>query len=99
MSNHPNRSQTNRDVASNPKPSEIVRAREAAGLTQTEAGELVHSGLKSWQNWEAEGQENRRMHPSTWDLFNIKVRAKKLLEGGQITPEMVRRLGIYLPKQ
>lgn len=100
MSNHPNRSQTNRNVGSNPKPAEILRAREAAGLTQTEAGALVHSALKSWQNWESDsGQDSRRMHPATWELFNIKVRAKKLLETGQVTREEVKRLGIYLPKQ
>jgi DNA-binding XRE family transcriptional regulator len=99
MSNHPNRSQTNRGFSANPKPAEIQRAREAAGLTQTQAGELVHSALKSWQNWESDGQDNRRMHPATWELFNVKVRAKKLLETGQVTESIVKLFGIYLPKQ
>jgi DNA-binding transcriptional regulator YiaG len=97
MANHPNRSKSNPSPAGNPRPAEILRAREAAGLTQTEAGELVHSALKSWQNWEADGPENRRMHPSTWELFNIKVRARKLLADGAIAADLVKRLGIYLP--
>ena len=41
MSNHPNRSKTARTEASNPAPAEIRRVREANGLTQTQAGELV----------------------------------------------------------
>jgi len=98
MSNHPNRSKTNRGVASNPKPSEVLRAREAAGLTQNQAGALVYSGWRSWHNWELEGgQESRRMHPSTWELFNIKLRARKLLEEGAISAELLKRLGVHLP--
>jgi DNA-binding transcriptional regulator YiaG len=97
MANHPNRSKGIPSPAGNPKPAEILRAREAAGLTQDQAGALVHSGWRSWQNWEAEGAENRRMHPSTWELFNIKVRARKLLADGAIAADLVKRLGIYLP--
>jgi putative transcriptional regulator len=56
-----------------PTPDEIRTARERAGLTQTEAGLLVHSPLRSWQHWEL---GERRMHPAFWELFRIKVKSK-----------------------
>ena len=67
MANHPNRG-GNR-AASNPKPDEILAAREALGLTQTEAAEVIHCTLRGWQEWEA---GNRRMHPAFWELFRLK---------------------------
>lgn len=69
MVNHPNRSKRTTSPAANPEPAEILAAREAAGLTQTEAGALVHSALRSWQQWEA---GERRMHPAIWELFLMK---------------------------
>jgi DNA-binding transcriptional regulator YiaG len=71
MANHPNRSGRRDNPASNPSPKEIVEAREAAGLTQTEAGELIYSSLRTWQHWE---MGDRRMHPAFWELFQIKLR-------------------------
>jgi DNA (cytosine-5)-methyltransferase 1 len=74
MVNHPNRS--SRAVgAVIPTPDEVLAARQAAGLTQTQAAELVHSKLRAWQCWEAkEGTaEHRRMHPGLWELFRIKT--------------------------
>jgi len=58
-------------------PSEIRKIREDAGISQADAAKLVHSSLRAWQNWEAEigSPENRRMHPSTRDLFMIKLLA------------------------
>jgi putative transcriptional regulator len=67
MSNHPNRGKT---AARNPKPDEIRKAREAAGLTQTEAGALIYVSLTGWQKWE---QGERAMHPAFWELFRTKV--------------------------
>lgn len=55
-----------------PMPAQIRAARKAAGLTQTEAGRLVHVGLRGWQEWEA---GNRQMHPGLWELFQIKSTA------------------------
>lgn len=52
-----------------PSPAEILAARKAAGLTQTEAARLVASSCRSWQQWEA---GDRRMHPGLWELFGIK---------------------------
>ena len=70
MSNHPNRSRQNRSVWSNPTPAEVVRAREAAKLTQTEAAAVIRGSLRAWQNYE--GGE-RSMHPGLWELFLIKT--------------------------
>lgn len=99
VSNHPNRSQANRGVASNPKPAEILRAREDAGLTQQQAADLLFSSWRTWQHWESDGPENRRMPPAAWELFNAKVRARKMLEKGEITEVQLRRLGLYLPPE
>lgn len=56
----------------NPKPSEIRAAREAAGLTQEQAGELIHGSRRAWQDYEA---GNRKMHPGLWELFRLKAQA------------------------
>jgi len=68
MGNHPNRGP--KGPSSNPAPAEIRAAREAAGLSQTAAGLVVHTTCRVWQQWEA---GNRRMHPAFWELFRIKV--------------------------
>lgn len=60
------------DKITQPAPNEIKAAREAAGLTQTEAAALVHAGLKTWQNWESETSENRKISLAAWELFLIK---------------------------
>jgi DNA-binding transcriptional regulator YiaG len=52
-----------------PAPEDIRAARLAAGLTQTAAGELLHTALRTWQQWEA---GDRKMHPAVWELFRIK---------------------------
>lgn len=53
-----------------PTSAEIISARVSAGLTQTQAAELVHSSLRTWQQWEA---DDRGMHPGLWELFTIKI--------------------------
>jgi len=68
MGNHPNRGP--KGPSSNPAPAEIRAAREAAGLSQTAAGLLVHTTCRVWQQWEA---GDRRMHPEFWEWFRIKV--------------------------
>ena len=72
MANHPNRSKSS--LRRNPKPDEVRAARERAGLTQTEAAELVYTTLRNWQQWE--GAE-RAMHPAFWELFQIKLKAAR----------------------
>lgn len=69
MSNHPNRSRNNR--AASPTPAEIRSAREAAGLTQTEAAALIHGTMRAWQQYEA---GERMMHAGLWELFTMKAR-------------------------
>jgi putative transcriptional regulator len=73
MSNHPYRSRSN--PTSNPSPKEIITARQAAQLTQTEAGQLIHASLTAWQKWEA---GERHMHPAFWELFKIKLARRRV---------------------
>lgn len=73
MVSHPNRSGSG--LSRNPQPSEIITAREASGLTQSEAAALVHSGLRTWQQWEA---GDRRMHPALWELFVLKINSGRI---------------------
>jgi len=57
-----------------PTPQQIKTARTAAGLTQTQAGQLVHAGLRSWQYWERPDKP-RPMPLASWHLFLILVGA------------------------
>jgi DNA-binding transcriptional regulator YiaG len=85
LPNHPNRSKGNISAAANPTPAQVRRAREDAGLTLEQAAALVHATWRSWQNWEADASSDghRRMHPSTWELFQVKVAAARGPEEGQ----------------
>ena len=69
MINHPNRSRA-KTPASNPKPEEIIEARESANLSQEKAAKLIYSALRTWQHWE--GGESR-MHPGVWEIVKIKI--------------------------
>lgn len=51
-----------------PTPEEIRSARLEAGLTQSQAADLVCSKLRTWQQWEA---GDRGMHPGLWALFDL----------------------------
>lgn len=66
---HPNRSGAG--PSRNPTPEEIRAARDALGLSQRAAAELIHGTERAWQDWE---QGLRRMHPGLWELFQIKCR-------------------------
>ncbi len=57
-----------------PTPEEIKQRRVDSGLSQTNAGKLIHSNLKSWQRWEYDKND---MHPALWELFVLKT--KKLV--------------------
>jgi putative transcriptional regulator len=54
----------------NPTPDKIKQAREQAGLTQTQAAELIYKGLRTWQQWE---RGDRAMDPALWELFRLKI--------------------------
>ena len=75
VANHPNRSKHTSSAASSPSPAQVRAAREAAGITQSEAAAKIHGTLRAWQNYEAdEGMpEHRRMHPGLFELFLIKT--------------------------
>lgn len=70
VANHPNRG---RGAQGAPKVAEIVAAREAAGLTQSEAAAKVRGTLRAWQAYEDAGSNGRRMHPGLFELFLIKT--------------------------
>lgn len=69
------------DQITQPEPAEIKTERLAAGLTQTQAAKLVHASLKTWQNWESETGESRKIPLASWELFLIKSK--------QIRPEKI----------
>lgn len=103
VGSHPNRSQSSNRAAAgptNPTPADVRRAREQAGLTLEKAGELVHVKWKIWQRWETEegSEEHRRMHPATWELFLVKIKARDLLKRGRLAPQAVKDLGLELPE-
>lgn len=56
-----------------PTPSEVKTARIAAGLTQKQSGELVCTGLRTWQKWEDEGPSGRGMSAAVWLLFSLQL--------------------------
>lgn len=55
-------------------PQQIIKARNAARITQTAAAALVHVSLRTWQKWEA---GDARMPQAAWELFTIKVKECK----------------------
>ena len=56
-----------------PTPAEVRKAREKAGLTQAEAGELIGASMRAWQNWE---YGKRNMPAAKWELWLIKINQK-----------------------
>jgi DNA-binding transcriptional regulator YiaG len=68
MANHPNRS--NLGAWYRPTPAEWIALRQAAGLTQTQAGDLVCSPLRTVQHWEG---GTRAIPPMAWKLLMIEI--------------------------
>ncbi|MES2349110.1 MAG: helix-turn-helix transcriptional regulator [Pseudomonadota bacterium] len=56
----------------------VKATREALGLTQEEAGAMVYTSRRSWQDWEG-GQ--RSVHPGLWELFLIKTKTARKKAG------------------
>lgn len=54
---------------SQPTPKQIKKARMDAGLSQSDAAELIYSALRTWQHWE---NGDRKMHQAFFELFIIK---------------------------
>ncbi|MFZ4504585.1 MAG: helix-turn-helix domain-containing protein [Methylovulum sp.] len=57
-----------------PTPEEIKQARKEAGLTQTQAGKLIHKSCRAWQQYE---KGDREMDLAYWELFLIKTNTQK----------------------
>lgn len=53
---------------------QVLRAREALGLTQWQCADLIHRSMRNWQQFE---RGERRMDPALWELFCIKTRYKE----------------------
>lgn len=84
MPSHPNRSKRQ----AGPMPREILEARQAAGLTQAQAAELIYSSPRAWQNWEmpADTIEHRRMPAGLFELFRFKVEYPDLFKVRETCP-------------
>lgn len=64
----------NKPFGASPLPVLIKSTRLEAHLTQTQAGLLIHSALRSWQSYES---GDRKLHPGLWELFQLKAKASK----------------------
>lgn len=61
-----------------PEPGDVLAVRErlqdrkGMGITQAqrECAELLHTSLRSWQQWE---RGERKMHPAFFELIKIKL--------------------------
>jgi len=58
-----------------PTPEQIKQARYTAGKTLTQAAEIVHVNLRTWQKWE---RAERAMSLTAWELFLLKTGQIKL---------------------
>lgn len=63
-----------------PTSEEVKKARHEAGLTQEEAGKVLHVGWKYWQQWE---YGKRTMPEVKWELFLIKTKAARKKNSNQ----------------
>lgn len=52
-----------------PTKEDIKKARNAAGLTQAEAADVVHVSADAWRKWE----QGSPMNMAAWELFLIKT--------------------------
>lgn len=95
MGNHPNRGggRFNR-TASNPTPKQVRELLDKSGMTQPEFGALVYKGVRTVEDW-LSGE--RRMPPDTWELLQIKIKARDLVKRGRIAPQAMKDLGLQLP--
>lgn len=53
-----------------PTPAQIAAKRKELGLTQAQAGLVVHAAERTWQDWEA---GRREMNLANWELFTLKM--------------------------
>jgi DNA-binding transcriptional regulator YiaG len=56
--------------STHPTPAQIHALRSSVGLTQKQAGELLHTSGPQFQRWEV---GNAKMNPAIFELFRIKI--------------------------
>lgn len=95
VANHPNRGGSRfNNAAANPTPKQIVELR--GELTQAEFGALVYKSWRTVQDWES---GERRMPPDTWELLQVKSKARELVKRGRLAPQALKDLGLQLPAE
>lgn len=72
MSPHSNRSKNKALPGREPRPEELLKYRQAAGLTREQAADLVYTSPRNWEAWEQE-KDGRRMPASAFELFMLKT--------------------------
>lgn len=65
-----------------PQPADLRMLRERFGLTQEEAGALVCSARRTWQDWET---GRRKMSPGLWELFKNKTARREVKLRGPLS--------------
>jgi len=76
--NHPNRSKKIPSPARSPAPAEVVALRMSAGLTQAEMAQKLNTSTRTYQQWESNTPgDTRRMHPTFFELMQLKLGAHK----------------------
>lgn len=77
MSPHSNRSKNKALPGREPRPEELRKYREAAGLTQQQAADVIYTSVRNQQNWEqgndSGGTVRRSMPASAFELFMLKT--------------------------
>lgn len=65
-------------MTTNPTPTQVIAARQAAGLTQTDAAAVIGKPMRTWQNWEAPvgARNHRTMDPALFKLFLMEIKEK-----------------------
>ena len=79
-----------------PTPQEIKEARAYAGLTQTQAANLVHVSLNAWQKWEG---GRTKMSETAWDLFLIKTKRQQIVDKAKIKEADMQDLDVIIQGQ
>ena len=54
----------------NPTPEQLKSYRLSLGLTQTEAGRVIYTPLRTYQDYEG---GKSKMHPGLWELLQAKT--------------------------
>ena len=76
-----------------PTKEDIKKARNAAGLTQAEAADVVHVSVDAWRKWE----QGSPINLAAWELFLIKTagefRLSGVLTSGLIESQLTDKFG------